>query len=520
MGKAGVFSWGRKASQPETTVGVAWSVDGFALASVVHGSDGPRLEVCDERASGGDGRRALQTAVREHGLVGSRCVWILPEGAYSLRLIDAPEVPSDELREAARWIVKDLIDFEADSAAMDVLEMPQTPSPARPRKVYVAAARPDAVRRAVDWAREAGLEPAAVSVPESVLLNLEPSSETPRSVALLQLRAKDGLLVMGEGGCLYAARHLSVSLDELAAQAGGDLEGAAAGEAPALENLLLEIQRSLDYYESAFGRSSASRLLLAPSDVEVPALLPYLSQNLSVSVHGLEVAQRLSVQGTLPYALQARALTAVAAALESSGSPSIDLGRGALHPVEAPLSARRLAQAAGLATLLLGAAGAWAAWQNAQASRDLAALEARRDALEARVSELASQHAARPVDAALQERVRSLSQERDAKVRLLENLSHHARADARRFPDVLEGLARRPVSGLWLREVHVTEAGASVALVGSSLHADLVPRFLQELEGEWAFEGTGFQKLELSRQAEDATRLDFTLSTRAEETAP
>ena len=52
-------------------------------------------------------------------------VSVLDPDSYRLLLVEAPDVPADELRAAVRWRVKDLIDFHVDDAVIDVFEMPQ-----------------------------------------------------------------------------------------------------------------------------------------------------------------------------------------------------------------------------------------------------------------------------------------------------------------------------------------------------------------------------------------------------------
>ncbi len=517
-----MFLLRRSGSRPVGTTGVAWNADGFALAHVRReGTGAPRLVACDQRETRGDATQALRAAVRHHGLAGSRCVWVLPPGSYSLRLVDAPDVAPEELRDAARWLVKDLIEFDPAAAAIAVLDMPQSPSPARPRKLYVAAARPEVIRRAMQECREAGLELAAVTVPEGVLLHAASAPTDARSVALLQLRPKDGVLAIGEAGWLYAARHLSVSLEQLedvpeedAADRGSFAPGTAASSS--LEHLLLEIQRSLDYYESAFGRSPVTRLLVAPSESEVSGLLPYLAQNLHLEVRAMEATEALRGEGHVPHALQARCLPAIGAALAPDGPGLLDLYGPEFESSEPPLSARRLVQASIVAAGILVVVGGWAMMEISAAHRELTQLESRREVLAARVAELGRQQEARPADPDLEARVRGLTQERDAKARLLENLTHHARAEAQRFPGVLEGLALRPVPELWLREIHLSDAGRELGLAGSSLEADRIPHFLQQLEGEPFFAGTEFRVLRLVRDAEAGSRVDFTLSTRLE----
>ena len=74
---------------------------------------GVRLPVCERRSFDDPSQleSTVTSMVRQHGLAGTRCVCVLPPHQYSLRMLEAPEVEPEELGPAARWLVKDLIEF-------------------------------------------------------------------------------------------------------------------------------------------------------------------------------------------------------------------------------------------------------------------------------------------------------------------------------------------------------------------------------------------------------------------------
>lgn len=133
-----------------------------------------------------------------------------------------------------------------------------------------------------------------------------------------------------------------------------------------------------------------------------------------------------------------------------------------------------------------------------------------------RVVELAETHPAAKRDAVLEAEVERLTGERDAKTRLLRALSSQSLGNTAGFTWQLTGLARQRVPGLWLREIRIRRGGRELALVGSTLEADLVPRFIQRLGREAAFAGSEFKSLLVQRSAGDGEQLDFALSTDGE----
>jgi MSHA biogenesis protein MshI len=108
--------------------GLSLDPDGFGVAHVVrNGAEAARLEVCAYQAleRGEEPAAQIASLLREHSLEQTPCVFALRPGQYSLRQIDAPAVEPDELRDAARWAIKDLVDFDVVEAVVDAFEVPR-----------------------------------------------------------------------------------------------------------------------------------------------------------------------------------------------------------------------------------------------------------------------------------------------------------------------------------------------------------------------------------------------------------
>lgn len=160
------------------------------------------------------------------------------------------------------------------------------------------------------------------------------------------------------------------------------------------------------------------------------------------------------------------------------------------------------------------ALGAWQlqrtqqAYSQAQAqNRDYAA---QRDGLRARVNQ------AQP-SVALESEVDRLERDREAKRSVSNLLDGDAAGNRAGFSSHLEGLARRPLQGLWLTGISIDKGGRQMALRGYTLSADLLPHYLERLRDEPAFSGVEFRTVEMNRSTEDARRIEFHLDTRAAE---
>lgn len=259
----------------------------------------------------------MRDAAEHLSIAKSAATTLMDSRDYQLLLVEAPDVEPGELRAAVRWRIKDLIDFHIDDAVIDVFEIPGQVR-GRSRMMYVVAARTSRVSARIADVESMGFALNSVDIEELALRNLAAlSPEDERGTGLLRLAPEDGLIVITSAGELYLSRRIELGARDLftAAQHGdpdtGDFGPQLAGH---LDQITLEIQRSLDYYDSHFGRPPLKSLLVAPSDPETPYLADALAANLSLPVTKLDLAEVFPDARLPAGSTQARCLTAVGAA--------------------------------------------------------------------------------------------------------------------------------------------------------------------------------------------------------------
>lgn len=250
----------------------------------------PVVGLCETYRSEGDELNALRRLRKSRGLDGYRCTLCLGFDAYQLMQVEAPEVPEEEMREALRWSLKDRVDFPVEQATLDFLDVPaDKEGQARSRYKHVAISRNEVIGRHVRLFQEAGVDLAAIDIPEMAQRNLAELLGTPeRAVAMLGFSEGGGLLTFTWRGRLLASRHIDVSLPQLG--------GAGEAERSALfERIGLELQRSLDTFERQMTFVSLDRLIVTPLD-EVVGLTAYLAENLYVGVTVAKLDDVLDMQ--------------------------------------------------------------------------------------------------------------------------------------------------------------------------------------------------------------------------------
>lgn len=310
----GLFG-GRKNRRFTGQTGVFIAPQGLSFAHVSAGADGPaRLERCETLVlPAADAERSLAEGVRRLELENTATVAVLEQGNYHLLQVELPDVPEAELKDVVRWRIKDLIDFPLDEAVVDVCLMPNPRG--RGRAAYVVAARQQLVRQDAALLKAGRLRLQAVDIPELALRNLAVRlPEDAQGVALLYLGRARGLITLTRGGVLYFARNISLGLDHLERGRTAGPGGAGAPLEPMIDSIVLEVQRSLDYYESNFSQPTPALLALAPLEFPCPELLTALTLSFGGRVKPFPLDTLLT---NLPLGEdeQARSFLAIGAAL-------------------------------------------------------------------------------------------------------------------------------------------------------------------------------------------------------------
>jgi MSHA biogenesis protein MshI len=297
----GYFKRGRRVA---SQIGVFATPDGVAAAQVTPGASGkPRLDRCVYEREGADDPFA-----RVLGRLPSRrspCVSVLDPGGYRLLLVEAPDVPADELRAAVRWRVKDLIDFHVDDAVIDVFEMPPHARGGPRRMMYAVTAKAELVKREIERVEGAGLKLDVVDIPELSLRNIATLLESDqRGAALLYLSERRSTLLLVRQGTLYLARYIETGVATLT-EAGELRPEIVAG-------LALEVRRSLDYFESHYEQTSIQQLHVSGLDA---ADRETIARDLGLVVREVDLTALFETQETLSAELQRLCMPAIGAAL-------------------------------------------------------------------------------------------------------------------------------------------------------------------------------------------------------------
>jgi MSHA biogenesis protein MshI len=267
----GLFSTAKKESQ----IGVEFQHDGVAVAQVRTGKNNPGGIIRSEFvvAAGQEAQvEALKDWVHDNNLQKTPCNCLVANDDCDIYQVERPEVEESEMIQAVTWKIKDLINYDVTHAVVDSYPMPVS-SKNKQQQVGVVAAREAVISRYVDSIKAAALELDALDVHELARSNLDVVQDSAeQSLALLTLTAGNGLLSVYHDTDLYVSREFLIGIDQLELASGEDES--------IFDALLLEIQRSLDYFESFYGMGTVTKLRVFPQLNATEKMAMYL-QNFS-----------------------------------------------------------------------------------------------------------------------------------------------------------------------------------------------------------------------------------------------
>jgi MSHA biogenesis protein MshI len=294
----------------------------------------PRVLLADSVEKGADEADTLGALRKSMRLDRYRCTTLLAHGRYQMIQTDAVAGTAEEARETVRWRLKDQVDFPVDTAAIDLLPIPNpsqgtsypphggatdgmdllpmpSPSDGRAPQVFAALSPESSVAPLVHAFQAAKVPLAAIDLPEISQRNLAALfEEGGRGLATLIFDDDEGLLTFTANGELLVVRHVEIPVRQLTA--------ADAGRRDMLfERIALDVQRSLDNFDRIYSSIPLTHLLVAPIP-GVDGFLDYLRTNLTVSVTPLDVSGVLdivAVPALLDPLRQFQCLRAIGAAL-------------------------------------------------------------------------------------------------------------------------------------------------------------------------------------------------------------
>lgn len=340
-----MFTFFKKNKRGQGTNALVLSEEGIAHAYITHDVGQPpslksfHYYAIDNKA---ETSAILKKVIQDNQLEDVSIYTTLLTSDYNLEMLEKPEVAENELHQAVRWKIKDSLSFDINDAVIDVFEIPDLKERGRTPLVYVAAVEKKLVKQRIQIFEDHDLEIESIDIAELVMRNIAALlPEDSQGVALLKLDGSKGLMTLTQDSSLYLTRNIDVGFGSISA------EDSILGESPAesdgltleegmspdqqrtLDAIVLEVQRSLDYYESHFAKPAINSLVLAPLPYEIPGVINHLAGALGLQVRMLDLNAVLDIASPMSQEMQSHCFFAIGAALKESAVEAKKQGEAA-----------------------------------------------------------------------------------------------------------------------------------------------------------------------------------------------
>lgn len=437
---------------------------------------------------------------------------VLNQGEYQMQLIEKPNVPDAEIRQALSWRVREFIDYPVDQASLDLFDLPRQSTASARDVAYAVIARNSTVDERVVGSRVFGpLSVDAIDIPELCLRNIAARlPDDQHGTALLHFLDDDAYLIITRAGQLHVVRHISSGRRVFIDNADDDFF-----IRERVSGIALEVQRSLDYYESHYDYRPISRIVLGPGE-GLDALPALLQQDLGVAIERLELGELFELENELSEAEQGYCLLAIGAALRESNDGGSGQRINLLAPEEKPdlaeFPARFMLQGLAAAVALMALLSVWAGYRVAAIDNEIIAATALGTEAVERLANLRAELDAatggRSWSAQLDEALAEL-QQRQAVLSLVQS---SALGDSDGFARHMRALSRQNVDGMWLTYIALSSGGEHTRLEGRTIKAELIPRYLQALITEGPFSTQRFHQFQIDNPVDvDGPALVFAM---------
>jgi MSHA biogenesis protein MshI len=278
-----------------------------ALAWVQATADGI-LQRCGLLLQGGDGDAEFGRRVRALGLPERDVCAVLDLSQAQWLQIEAPAVTPEEMKAAARWRAKDLVDGRIEEFRLDVMVVGGD-HPHPHRQLFVVAAHNALVQTLTRRCQTLGLQLAVIDAAEAVQRNLQTAAAAAegmadRACAALVRHGSHWLLTVCAGGELFYTRRLDWDSEGLVlptaapvadeAMEGldfidyGSMSDAGGSDDVGAPRMVIELQRSFDLWERSWPDLPLAGVWLETGD-DCSALAGQLAATLGLPVWPLTV---------------------------------------------------------------------------------------------------------------------------------------------------------------------------------------------------------------------------------------
>jgi MSHA biogenesis protein MshI len=234
-------------------------------------STGPRVEqMFQEQFSSAAQLTVAVKAIAAKLPANCQCTLVIPPERYMVLQIDKPAVPDDEISLALPWTIKDLVTLPDDDMVLDYLDLPLQ-NQLQGIKVNVVVSSKSWLADIVALFVQHKMQLVGIQPEEWLARNLLPAKQQALMLVSHQAGQDLAVQILQQGHLCFSRRLRGFSrLDQYSLD---DLQQGV------FDNLLLELQRSIDYFEGQLKQAPVKEIALLLANSNQSGVVQLFVQN-------------------------------------------------------------------------------------------------------------------------------------------------------------------------------------------------------------------------------------------------
>lgn len=253
------------------SVGIAFTAEQVLLCALKRTNDNYVWEL-DASFTHNGWQTSLAKYVQENSLAGTPCHFALSSHWYRIHQIDRPNVNDDELFDAIQWPLQEITGTDKP-IVYDYAEMPVQVS--GQNKLLTIAVAKEEVEKLTSVIFNADLDLKSITVEELATNHLVAIQDEP-IITLVQEHGEVVVLNIVKNNTLYFSRRLK-GFENIGGFSEKELEMGIT------DSMCVQIQRSMDFFESQLRQAPIRRILLKLDSPHIPFLCEQISGAMGVT---------------------------------------------------------------------------------------------------------------------------------------------------------------------------------------------------------------------------------------------
>lgn len=282
-------------------------LDGIAFAYTPNPIN-PEVSICEfepcqniNQSNKDQIKECLAKIVDKHNLTKTACNWVLHPDYYRLTLLNTPNLPPSEHKNAVRWQIKEVINYPLEDVAVDIFYPEEIGK--NPNKIFVITAQHSFLQDIVNIIQECGLLPIAIDIREFAVRNLIADiAKQDEAIGFLSITNDNCLMVFVKQHRIQFVRHIPINLKSI--QANHSI-------------LITELQRSFNYCQSELKQEIPIRFLISPDTDLSQEITQDIAKNLNKEISKFSLQKTVNFKLPITQQIESSCWVAVGGALRN-----------------------------------------------------------------------------------------------------------------------------------------------------------------------------------------------------------